>query len=118
MQGNLLVKAVAGAVALDMKLKPFLDLFFDRCIESYLSEAANGPRGCFLVGTALTEALVREDVARPCAMRSARSMRCWRAASSVPRGKQANCPRARTPARWRSWCRQRCTNLPCTPAPA
>jgi TetR/AcrR family transcriptional regulator, copper-responsive repressor len=61
MQGDLLVKAVAGAVALDMKLKPFLDLFFDRCIESYLA-GANGPRGCFLVGTALTEALVREDV--------------------------------------------------------
>jgi AcrR family transcriptional regulator len=66
MQGELLVGAVAGAVKLDLKLKPFLDLFFDRCIESYLaspgSGSANGPRGCFLVGTALTESLMRDDV--------------------------------------------------------
>lgn len=61
MQGDLLVSAVAGAVQLDMKLKSFLQLFFDRCIDSYLA-GGNGPRGCFLVGTALTEALVREDV--------------------------------------------------------
>jgi TetR/AcrR family transcriptional regulator, copper-responsive repressor len=61
MQGELLVQAVAGAVALDMKLKAFIDLFFGRCIESYLA-GANGPRGCFLVGTALTESLVRGDV--------------------------------------------------------
>ncbi len=66
MQGELLVGAVAAAVKLDMKIKPFLDLFFDRSIESYLADAgggrANGPRGCFLVGTALTESLMREDV--------------------------------------------------------
>ena len=61
MQSELLVTAVAGAVALDMKLKLFLDLFFERCIDSYLA-GANGPRGCFLVGTALTESLTREDV--------------------------------------------------------
>jgi TetR/AcrR family transcriptional regulator, copper-responsive repressor len=61
MQGELLVGAVAGAVKLDLKLKPFLDLFFERCIESYLA-GANGPRGCFLVGTALTESLMRDDV--------------------------------------------------------
>ena len=61
MQGELLVTAVGGAVALDMRLKPFLDLFFERCIDSYLA-GANGPRGCFLVGTALTESLTREDV--------------------------------------------------------
>ena len=61
MQGELLVGAVATAVKLDMKIRPFLDLFFDRCIESYLA-GANGPRGCFLVGTALTESLMREDV--------------------------------------------------------
>jgi TetR/AcrR family transcriptional regulator, copper-responsive repressor len=61
MQGELLVMAVAGAVALEMKLKAFLDLFFGRCIDSYLAGAA-GPRGCFLVGTALTESLTREDV--------------------------------------------------------
>jgi AcrR family transcriptional regulator len=61
MQGELLVGAIAGAVALDIKLRPFLDLFFERCIDSYLA-GANGPRGCFLVGTALTESLVREDV--------------------------------------------------------
>jgi AcrR family transcriptional regulator len=61
MQGELLVGAVAGAVKLDIKLKPFLGLFFDRCIESYLA-GANGPRGCFLVGTALTESLMRDDV--------------------------------------------------------
>src|SRR5690349_835687 len=61
MQGELLVTAVAGAVALELKLRAFLGLFFDRCIESYLAGAA-GPRGCFLVGTALTESLMREDV--------------------------------------------------------
>lgn len=61
MQGELLVNAVAGACQLDMKLKPFLDLFFERCIESYLA-GAQGARGCFLVGTALTESLMREDV--------------------------------------------------------
>ncbi len=61
MQGELLVGAVAGAVALEMKLKPFLDLFFTRCIDSYLT-GAEGPRGCFLVGTALTESLMRADV--------------------------------------------------------
>jgi len=61
MQGELLVTAIAGAVALEMKLKAFLDLFFGRCIDSYLAGAA-GPRGCFLVGTALTESLMREDV--------------------------------------------------------
>jgi TetR/AcrR family transcriptional regulator, copper-responsive repressor len=61
MQSELLVSAVAGAVALEMKLKPFLDLFFERCIDSYLA-GANGPRGCFLVGTALTESMTREDV--------------------------------------------------------
>jgi AcrR family transcriptional regulator len=61
MQSELLVTAVGGAVALDVKLKSFLDLFFERCIDSYLA-GANGPRGCFLVGTALTESLVREDV--------------------------------------------------------
>lgn len=61
MQGALLVSAVAGAVALEIKLKAFLDLFFERCIESYLA-GAKGPRGCFLMGTALTEALVRADV--------------------------------------------------------
>jgi AcrR family transcriptional regulator len=60
MQGDQLVKAVAGACQLDMKLKPFMDLFYDRCIDSYMA----GPqaRGCFLVGTALTESLMREDV--------------------------------------------------------
>jgi AcrR family transcriptional regulator len=64
MQGELLVGAVAGAVKLDMKLKAFLELFFDRCIESYLASpgGASGPRGCFLVGTALTESFVRDDV--------------------------------------------------------
>ncbi len=61
MQGELLVNAVAGACQLDMKLKPFLDLFFERCIESYMA-GAQGARGCFLVGTALTESLMREDV--------------------------------------------------------
>lgn len=61
MQGELLVSAIEGAVKLDMKLKPFLDLFFARCIGSYL-HGPQGPRGCFLVGTALTESLVREDV--------------------------------------------------------
>jgi AcrR family transcriptional regulator len=61
LQGDGLVKAVAGAVALDIKIKPFLELFFERCIESYLA-GPRGPRGCFLVGTALTESLVREDV--------------------------------------------------------
>lgn len=61
MQGELLVTAVESAVKLDMKLKPFLDLFFGRCIDSYL-QGPRGPRGCFLVGTALTESLVREDV--------------------------------------------------------
>ena len=66
MQGDLLVSAVAGAVKLDMKLRAFLEFFFDRCIDSYLANAgegrANGPRGCFLVGTALTESLMRDDV--------------------------------------------------------
>jgi len=65
MQGELLVGAVAGAVKLDLKMKAFLDLFFERCIESYLAspgESATGPRGCFLVGTALTESLMRDDV--------------------------------------------------------
>ncbi|MFT3723133.1 MAG: helix-turn-helix domain-containing protein [Hyphomonadaceae bacterium] len=61
MQGELLVTAVAGACQLEMKLMPFLDLFFDRCIESYMA-GAQGARGCFLVGTALTESLMREDV--------------------------------------------------------
>ena len=61
MQGELLVEAIAAAVKLDMKLKPFLELFFARCIDSYL-QGPQGPRGCFLVGTALTESLVREDV--------------------------------------------------------
>lgn len=61
MQGELLVTAIDGAIKLDMKLKPFLDLFFSRCIDSYLT-GAEGPRGCFLVGTALTESLMREDV--------------------------------------------------------
>jgi AcrR family transcriptional regulator len=61
MQGELLVTAVGGAVALDLKLKAFLDLFFGRCIDSYLA-GRSGPRGCFLVGTALTESLTREDV--------------------------------------------------------
>jgi AcrR family transcriptional regulator len=61
MQGELLVTAVEGAVKLDIKLKAFLDLFFARCIDSYL-QGPQGPRGCFLVGTALTESLVREDV--------------------------------------------------------
>jgi AcrR family transcriptional regulator len=61
MQGDLLVNAVAAAVALDIKLKAFVDLFFARCIDSYLAGAV-GPRGCFLVGTALTESLSRGDV--------------------------------------------------------
>jgi AcrR family transcriptional regulator len=61
LQGDLLVNAVASAVALEMKLRPFLDLFFERCIDSYLV-GAHGARGCFLVGTALTESLMREDV--------------------------------------------------------
>jgi AcrR family transcriptional regulator len=61
MQGELLVGAVEAAVKLDMKLKAFLDLFFARCIDSYL-QGPQGPRGCFLVGTALTESLVRDDV--------------------------------------------------------
>lgn len=61
MQGEGLVQAVAAATALDIKLKAFVDLFFGRCIDSYLA-GAKGPRGCFLVGTALTESLVREDV--------------------------------------------------------
>jgi TetR/AcrR family transcriptional regulator, copper-responsive repressor len=59
MQGDLLVGQVARAVELDLKIRPFLDLFFDRCIESYL---ASGARGCFLVGTALTESFARDDV--------------------------------------------------------
>lgn len=60
MQGDLLVTQVAGACQLDMKLRAFMDLFYDRCIDSYMT----GPqaRGCFLVGTALTESLMREDV--------------------------------------------------------
>jgi AcrR family transcriptional regulator len=61
MQGELLVGAVATAVKLELKLKAFLELFFGRCIDSYL-QGPTGPRGCFLVGTALTESLVREDV--------------------------------------------------------
>jgi AcrR family transcriptional regulator len=61
MQGEALVQAVAGAVALDIKIKPFVELFFARCIEAYLA-GPKGPRGCFLVGTALTESLVRGDV--------------------------------------------------------
>lgn len=61
MQGDLLVGQVSAAVALDLKLRPFLDLFFDRSIDSYLA-GAQGARGCFLVGTALTESLTREDV--------------------------------------------------------
>jgi AcrR family transcriptional regulator len=61
MQSELLVTAVASACQLEMKLKPFLDLFFERCIESYMA-GAQGARGCFLVGTALTESLMREDV--------------------------------------------------------
>lgn len=61
MQSELLVTAVLSACQLDMKLKPFLDLFFERCIESYMA-GAQGARGCFLVGTALTESLMREDV--------------------------------------------------------
>src|SRR5690349_21458762 len=60
MQGGLLVGAVEAAVKLDIKARAFVDLFFQRCIESYLLGAA-GPRGCFLVGTALTESLARED---------------------------------------------------------
>lgn len=61
LQGGLLVEAVGGAIALEMRLRPFLELFFQRCIESYLG-GPEGPRGCFLVGTALTESLMREDV--------------------------------------------------------
>jgi len=61
MQGERLVETVAAAVKLDLKLKAFLDLFFARCIDTYL-EGAQGPRGCFLLGTALTESLIREDV--------------------------------------------------------
>lgn len=61
MQGEALVTSIAGAVALDLRLKPFLDLFFKACIDSYLAGPA-GPRGCFLVGTALTESLARGDV--------------------------------------------------------
>jgi AcrR family transcriptional regulator len=61
MQGDALVASIAGAVALDLRLKPFLDLFFKACIDSYRAGPA-GPRGCFLVGTALTESLAREDV--------------------------------------------------------
>ena len=61
MQGGALVASIAGAVALDLKLKAFLDLFFKACIDSYLTGAA-GPRGCFLVGTALTESLAKGDV--------------------------------------------------------
>lgn len=61
MQAGRLVSTVAGAVELDLKLKAFVDLFFERCIISYLA-GANGPRGCFLVGTALTESLARSDV--------------------------------------------------------
>jgi TetR/AcrR family transcriptional regulator, copper-responsive repressor len=61
LQGELLVSAVASAVKLELKLKAFLELFFARCIESYLA-GPKGPRGCFLVGTALTESLTREDV--------------------------------------------------------
>ena len=61
MQGELLVAAVAGACALDIKTRAFANLFFERCIDSYLQGVA-GPRGCFLVGTALTESLMRGDV--------------------------------------------------------
>lgn len=61
MQGELLVTAVKGACELEIKTRAFVDLFFERCIESYLA-GAQGPRGCFLVGTALTESLMREDV--------------------------------------------------------
>lgn len=61
MQGENLVTTIAGACALDMKTRPFMDYFFNRCIDSYMS-GPEGPRGCFLVGTALTESLMREDV--------------------------------------------------------
>jgi AcrR family transcriptional regulator len=61
MMANNLVNAVRAGVELDVKLKPFVELFFTRCMDSYLLGGA-GPRGCFLVGTALTEAVVSEDV--------------------------------------------------------
>lgn len=61
MQGELLVAQVAAACALQIKIKAFATLFFERCIDSYLQGAA-GARGCFLVGTALTESLTRGDV--------------------------------------------------------
>lgn len=61
MMADYLVNAVTGAAALDLKYKAFVELFFTRCIDSYTSGPA-GPRGCFLVGTALTESMVSEDV--------------------------------------------------------
>lgn len=61
MMAERLEGAIAGAVALDLSLKAFLDFFFERCLDSYLS-GADGPRGCFLVGTAVTEAVADGDV--------------------------------------------------------
>jgi TetR/AcrR family transcriptional regulator, copper-responsive repressor len=61
MQSEGLVTAIQAACALEMKTRPFIDYFFNRCIDSYMA-GAEGPRGCFLVGTALTESLMREDV--------------------------------------------------------
>lgn len=56
-----LTSAVEGAVRLDLKLKGFLEIFYKGCIDTY-TLGRDGPRGCFLVGTALTEVVVSGDV--------------------------------------------------------
>jgi AcrR family transcriptional regulator len=61
MMSSRLTGAVAGAVKLDLKVKGFIEVFFKACIDTY-TLGEQGPRGCFLVGTALTEVVVSEDV--------------------------------------------------------
>jgi TetR/AcrR family transcriptional regulator, copper-responsive repressor len=62
LQADGMVKAVMAAVDLDLPLRSFLQLFFSRTIDSYLA-GEHGARGCFLIGTALTEFINRDKVA-------------------------------------------------------
>ena len=116
MQGELLVGAVAGAVKLDLKLKPFLDLFFDRCIESYLA-GANGLRGCFLCGH-------RADGIADAGLRSRRVVRdAFERVDGLLEGRfrrrrrRESWPRAQTRPRWPNSPPPSCTSFRCTPAP-
>jgi TetR/AcrR family transcriptional regulator, copper-responsive repressor len=59
--GERLVASIEAGMARDLPVKKHLTWFLDACIDAYM-RGPNGPQGCFLIGTALTESVARKDV--------------------------------------------------------